>query len=766
MPRRRPPGAGPALRTSNLFAILLVLPWISTAAQQQHPPERAHSRSPLVEARLNTDVPPKHGKHSHQLDDSEYQHSFAPNYAQNVRAVATTVSSAPAVSAVRAPPARNAATSNNLERPRARSLQDWLVEDFVLLATVDGHIHARDRYTGDPIWELSSPKPMLEVTYNKNNSDGLNGWQDAPFLWIVEPKEDGALYVLTPGAYPKLQPLGMTIKQMTDEMNPYTSDDPPVVYTAKKESSMFVVDARTGNVTKIFSPSGSMSIDAEKCKTHGPDYFDSKESDCRGTLNLGQTDYTISIHNKDTLDHVCTIKYSEWTPNNRDRDLQSQYAAPMDQHYIYSRYNGNYLAYDHKRPTWRTRPVYERKLPYPVARVFDVARGREEQDPEASLILLPQPLGPAFLEDKAKNVWLNTTDMGSWYALSESSFPAVTDGAPVAPCYMHNSLRSWDGPHFLPPRGGLVGVHELDYHMEPPQTHLAIAGPTPSNNGGNVISIPPEIPRRPTLDAPPVVIKTPPQANWSPMMWTVIALVGCLLVAYQQLSEHATKTLSKFRKTLKTEATVPALPRPYQPETPAVEVKSIDQINVDSTGTEEPIEAVPAPTVQESKEKKVTFDVPEDEEDEDMSPLSRTTTAEQSPPVDIDGTSSGADASPQLDAIGMESSQELGTAPATPVKKKKTHRGKRGGQKGKNKKPKEGDEMDQIVDAAKHLNEPPALHPDEITPYGADMQDVSNVKKIGKLTIDFDRVLGNGSGGTFVFEGKWNVGFALHSLPA
>jgi serine/threonine-protein kinase/endoribonuclease IRE1 len=37
------------------------------------------------------------------------------------------------------------------------------------------------------------------------------------------------------------------------------------------------------------------------------------------------------------------------------------------------------------------------------------------------------------------------------------------------------------------------------------------------------------------------------------------------------------------------------------------------------------------------------------------------------------------------------------------------------------------------------------------------MQDVSNVKKIGKLTIDFDRVLGNGSGGTFVFEGKWNV---------
>ena len=29
------------------------------------------------------------------------------------------------------------------------------------------------------------------------------------------------------------------------------------------------------------------------------------------------------------------------------------------------------------------------------------------------MILLPQPLGPAFLEDKAKHVWLNTPDMGS-----------------------------------------------------------------------------------------------------------------------------------------------------------------------------------------------------------------------------------------------------------------------------------------------------------------------------------------------------------------
>jgi serine/threonine-protein kinase/endoribonuclease IRE1 len=65
--------------------------------------------------------------------------------------------------------------------------------------------------------------------------------------------------------------------------------------------------------------------------------------------------------------------------------------------------------------------------------------------------------------------------------------------------------------------------------------------------------------------------------------------------------------------------------------------------------------------------------------------------------------------------------------------------------------------VDRIVNAAKELDQGPTLHPDEVAVNGDDVQDVSNVKKIGKLTIDFDRLLGNGSGGTFVFEGKWNV---------
>lgn len=111
----------------------------------------------------------------------------------------------------------------------------------------------------------------------------------------------------------------------------------------------------------------------------------------------------------------------------------------------------------------------------------------------------------------------------------------------------------------------------------------------------------------------------------------------------------------------------------------------------------------------------------------------------------------------ESNANGTEdSTQDPNGASSTP-KKKKTHRGKRGGRKLNRNQQKDDEEVTRIVDAAKQLEVGPRLHPDEVTMNGDDIQDVSNIKRIGKLTIDQDKLLGNGSGGTFVFEGKWNV---------
>jgi serine/threonine-protein kinase/endoribonuclease IRE1 len=766
-------------------------------------------------------IHPNQGKSTHAQESAGRVARHRPNspvFAQDESALATHVSSAPAVSAVRAPSAANAATG--ALAPSARSLQDWEVEDFVLLATVDGHIHARDRYTGQEIWELTG-QPMLETIYNGNGSDDASSkLQDQPFVWIVEPKEDGALYFLTPGPYPALHRLDMTVKQLAN-MAPYSSEDPalPVVYNVEKSTFMLVVEAASGKIKKSFSPSGTYSVDDESCAPKGRDYFHAREHECSGSINLGQTQYTISIHNKQSNEHICTIKYAEWAPNNRDRDLQIQYSSTMDNQYIYSRYNGQVMALDHNRlGKSRGKPVFTQNLPYPVARVFDVARPTNDDSPEPALILLPQPAGKVGSEERAKHVWLNTTDTGAWYALSEQNYPVVTDGAPDAPCYEYKDLLDWDGPHSLPDQQNLVGVHKLDQKLETPSRYLAIAAPTAYHaEEGQPVSRPPETSpmERPAIDPPPrteTMIETRAAAVYT-ILLCFLVMAGT--VSVMKYPPQLDKLVSLFNKPLeipKVKETPIAFSSPtpseaefksdsqveYKPEvqqearpeaqpktkpeikpetmsevipeaTPEVisETKIMDTVPVFDTvvGAASPAQPVAEATVEalaapEAKEKKVvSFNIPEDDE-ADLS-LSRTTTIEQSSPTEGDSD----DATPvpaeknfsAANGTTDSAAQDPNGALATPTKKKKTHRGKRGGRKLNKNQQKEEDDVDRIVDAAKKLDPSPTLHPDEVTMNGDDMQDVSNIKKIGKLTIDQDKLLGNGSGGTFVFEGKWNV---------
>ncbi|KAK7184115.1 hypothetical protein DPSP01_001246 [Paraphaeosphaeria sporulosa] len=784
MPRRRPPGAGPAL-SAKLVAInlLFALPWISTAAQQQQSLDRAHGRSPSEGGSLHTILPPKPNNEPsrNRLDTAATRRAFTYIQGNDERAVGT-YSSAPAISAVGAQYGRDAADSGVLT-PGARSIEDWTIEDFMLLATVDGHIHARNRYNGMEIWELDVGKPMLETIYNtKNDSDPTDGWRSKPFIWIVEPKEDGALYILMPGPRPVLQSLGLTVKQLTDDLNPYASDDPPVVYTAKKESIMLVVDASTGRVTKSFSTDGYMSPgEPESCHTKTPEYFTgSKQHECKGFFNLGQTEYTVSIHDKNTGMHICTIKYSEWTSNNRDRDLQTQYRQTKDEMYLVSRYNGDVIAYDKKRSNFAKNYVFQQKLGVPVTRVFDVARKGDDNDPDPALVLLPQPPSLDISQDEATNVWLNTTEAGSWYALSEANYPAVTDGAPKASCYTYGNYLGGADSYILPERRGLVGVHRLNYQQEPAQTWSAIAAPTgndeqqvPDKKPSVPAGIPQPIPTSHlTLDPPkPPPIQT--RSLWTNVMTiSLTSLVGLALVLWsiqKQQGPAFKKWVSKFNtklnKTRQLEAPVPV---PFEPspapvtvtasEAPAVEPVTEPIVFEEPQATigevKEVALQVEAPTPPEPEKKKVTFaTLPEDEEDEDLS-LSRTTTIDASLSAEA-ATGNMSELEGATQTAGTDDISPEQAAPATP-KKKKTHRGKRGGQKGRNRRLKDGDEIDQIVDAAKHLNEPLAMHPDEMSNVGDDVQDVSNIKRIGKLTIDFDRLLGNGSGGTFVFEGKWN----------
>ena len=773
MPRpRRPPGAGSAFTT---LALLLLAGLV--VAQQQQPLEHdVHKTSPSAQVHVEHAQiipPPAHHDHDHQRrpsqkdtlgDAAQKRRPYTPLLSQNVRAVATKVPSAPAISAVRAHPARYAASGGVV--PGARSLQDWEVEDFVLLATVDGHIHARDRYNGEEIWELTG-RPMLETIYNVSEGSV----SPPPFVWIVEPREDGALYLLSPGPHPHLQHLGVTVKQLA-ESAPYSSDDPelPVVYNVEKKTFMLLVDAASGNVKQSFSPGGTFPND-DSCAPESKNFF-ARERDCRGVIDIGQTQYTITIHNKKTNEHICTLKYAEWNPNSRDRDLQSQYDQTLDKQYIYTMYNGEVIAFDYKRPRSHQRPLYRQRLSSPVARVFDVARPLNDQSSEPPLVLLPQPAGPVFSEDKVNHVLLNQTESGAWYALSEVNYPAVTDGAPDAPCYKQSEVvYDWDATYALPDKRSLIGVHRLDYRAPVQHTQLpSIPAQTYYETvNEQVTSNPPETSPReqhqaPTIDAPP---QAHVQAGWNKSYLYILVMI-CLLGAGATAKPTVVESAVSYSKKLillgKTKQPLPPFHSSTPLESEPKEDKVLGSPNAEDAVTEkaavktsdenEVKDLIP----EEVKEKKVvTFDVPADEE-EDLAPLSRTTT------VDLESAVTDETTAPEVslngDAQSMTNSNEDisqdPAAPATP-KKRKTHRGRRGGRKLSRNQQKEEDEVNRIVDAAKQLEVGPRLQPDELTVSGGDVQNVSEIKRIGKLTIDQDRLLGNGSGGTFVFEGKWKV---------
>lgn len=503
-----PPGP-PRLQHALLILLFCI---VVTAQQQQSQQQRQHS--PQQNAVLEPSPPRQNngnleGVHNGKIRDVRIQHGKDTAQASafvesNERALATFAPDGLAPS-VRARPAR---PSGGLSRQTARSLQDWQVEDIILLATVDGKIYARERVSGALRWELEVDHPMVQTTYHKNTSkfesqgnasedrkntsEGSTTTSDGEdLLWIVEPSQDGALYVYSPDAPSGtgMSRLGLSVKQLVDGLSPYAGEDPPVVYTAEKKNTLYTIDASTGHIVKMFSSAGSVTNTDRSCrKVNALEMLDDLECEPMGTLTLGRTEYIVSIQDKETGRPICTISYFEWGPNNRDRDLQSQYATTLDGRYVYSKYDGRIIGLEHRgqssdrRFSASQQILYSHKFSSPVVRVFDVVRPQTDGvgDTDPNLVVLPQPLAPLGQDwSSPDNVFVNYTESGSWYALSEQSYPLVTDGAATALVYHDNIFKPQHEKDGLlgTERSKLVGVHPLVHVDAGPKHFPAIGGP-------------------------------------------------------------------------------------------------------------------------------------------------------------------------------------------------------------------------------------------------------------------------------------------------
>ncbi|KAI9824338.1 MAG: bifunctional endoribonuclease/protein kinase ire1 [Phylliscum demangeonii] len=734
MPGRLPEGSKTVRPSVGL--LLLLLPFVVAAQQQQQRhgdppwPGSLVPRISLTNAFASSSNPSNARDHRLEVSRKSFKDTVISS---DARAVAT-LAPASLKHAVRAPPARPSGASAEVAPPLPRSLQDWEVEDFVLLATVDGSIHARDRETGAPRWALEADRPMVETTYHsRNKSTSDDPRLEDRLLWVVEPIKDGNLYIYRSAPNPGLQNLGLTVRKLVEELSPYAGEDPPVVYTAEKKNTLFTIDAGNGRILKMFSAAGSAIEEKTKCRrVTGLEVPDEEDCASSGTLTLGRTEYVVGIQNRDTGEPICTLKYWEWGTNHRDEDLQAQYVATMDKKYVYSRHDGSIFAFDHA-PVEERRTLYTQKFSSPVARVFDVVRPTQFDTRDAALIILPQPVGPTASADLSihrsdpdDRIFLNRTDSGGWYALSEQSYPQVTGGAASAKCYRDDwqHVPIWDDLNSRH-NDGLVGVH-------------------------HVLSSPRRVPTLPTLSAPehgPVkdmptevhperlsIASTPALGNSRLLGYAAqnavdIGILLPVLVCLVFLYLNRVKIAKVLYRTLDVEK-IPGIKEVLMspPRSPAAPDKSFS----------------------------ASFDGPSDDKspsDEEgyETPTELTLTKTGHRPISNAGESRG-------DRPATNEPQ----APSSPAqpKKKKTHRGQRGGvgrKKGKKESSGDGDALDQVVEEIKGIGRSLALEPDVTMPRltgSSDITDVSGAFQINNLVVT-DTVLGYGSHGTIVYKGSF-----------
>lgn len=744
---------------SALVASLAVFPLlgVSQKPQQQWYHKSPHEHHPPVEHPTRSEQSEDHRDGSH-LESKDYNHlkEIALHH-QRADAIATTGAPAGIDHTVRAPQLhRGSGKYAGISTPHsARSLQDWEVEDFVLLATVDGSIHARDRKTGAARWKLELDTPMVQTTYYPHNqSTGDHFKPEYEFLWIVEPSRDGEIYIYNQLGN-EIQKLHMTVKQLVEDMSPHESIDPAVVYNAEKKTKLYTVDAATGRITKAFGSGGSFGKAHQSCpKTSGFENLDEEECGPGASFVLGRTEYTINIDNRDTTEPICKLVYSEWGPNTRDEDLHSQYSTTMDQKYIYSLHDGSIFGLDYTQINERQRS-YTQKLSSPVVRVFDVARPLHVDKRDPQFIVLQQPIGPIDTEyrysefNDRNRIFVNRTEAGGWFAMSENTYPLVTGRAQIAQCYDKNWIESISSvkPLSVSQRqDAYIGVHDISDFEIWRGSGLALPAPSPAEvNENPPPSAHAESPSLPGMGRSRIIESA--ATNAADLLLATIFLI---LITFLLYNRQILGTILKRKLDLKN--VLPSMDQSFAsvPATPVV---------------------VKAPWSEEPLAVKLNQETEELEEKLEISPIiSKEYTLLEPPP---DPLRSRADSLEENrgrseSSLGLRFAEhspppEEGGAPSSPQPgKKKARRGVRGGVKHKKKRSNskhEGQSIEQTVQDVMQIARDPPIEPESSRLNDISTTDVTDVSgsviQIGHLKVFTDTVLGFGSHGTMVYRGSF-----------
>lgn len=703
-----------------------------------------------------------HNDDKNKLDSSyDKRHILDPDDASAL----ATLAPAQAVRAPRSPrhlrPSSIPASGLSSQQ-HARSLEDWEVEDFVLLATVEGNLHATDRKTGRERWQLEVDQPMVETVHHRANSSVLDEDYSPVdhYIWAVEPTRDGGIYIWVPNG-PDARPraTGFTMKSLVEELAPFADEQSAVVYTGDKKTTLITLDAATGRVIKWFGSGGSQVNEAESCLRPNALYDkDTEECSSTGTVTLGRTEYTVGIQRRDDGRQVATLKYAEWGPNNYDLDLLQQYRVSLDNRYIASQHDGKVYAFDYAR-AGNAVPIFSHKFAAPVARVFDVCRpwsASAESSPE--LIVLPQPAMPSqdasIAQVRSNSIFLNQTEGGSWYAMSGRAYPLIIDAplAPVSTKQWWDVASAWDSLNGPSLSKALVGTHSLDTlrsgGLNAPGTPNMITDGRESRGQNTDEPLAPE----PVTEEPTIVdkVKLLPQSAAESVV-DFIKNPILFLIFFAALIYNEKKLRRSYGRWCSGSSLQDAF---------------------SYLMSDGPVEARSKPQAEGLEEIAPRLDAAEGAEDKDGATRQQ---SDQHLDADAAQARAGSDDKPNemvekengTDVIDKADRGSGDSQPDATPKIKKARRGRRGGTKHrKGPKLREGSlsreddapptTVEEAVKNAKRLGDRPSLEPDVMT-VANDMQAVTGpIIRMGNIEVNTEVQLGTGSNGTLVFAGKFD----------
>jgi serine/threonine-protein kinase/endoribonuclease IRE1 len=758
-PRHRVPGPGGGAAAKNVIALWTIL-FLLAAAQPHAANSVLNVLSRQQQVPLSSTIQNAVPQPSRRAQPSRSPAEILPlldNETTNTKRKSTEISKKDGVSflavapahpdeAVRAPLVGGGEPSRLSSLSTARSLQDWEVENIVLLATVDGAIHARDRKTGKERWALIPDSPMIETTHHRpSRSNDDDQPLDDEYIFIVEPSKDGSLYIQYSDPKKGLQKLDATVREIA--LNTPFVDDPGLIYIADKETSMYTIDAASGNVLTQFDMRNMFVNDNQdkRCRRVSDFELDQPECEPIGTLNLGRVTYTIKVYSTASRDLLCTIRYSEWTPNTRDGDLQTQHVAPLDRYHIQTFHDGRITGWDLETPSARA-PRFTYVLETPVARVFDVVRPANDHDNMAPLAILSQPLDP--LNSRSLQEWDNTfpqtkvyvnqTEDGHWYAMSELSYPGVTNSATLAKRFA-SSFGEQGLLNFDEDMDDLIGVHVLTAPVYGgPLMPLTISDGTPKGDG----ALAPEssLVEGSSSLPPPAMSKFKDGLGGKMIAMLAFMFLGVFLFAFglsrgnsialrlqdflrragfplsfgggsREHLQTSGKEMTVEVESEHTDLTAESARPQYDEHAPSIPAEMATSLLARSrSATDSEIGPPPDDSIERTVSSSGLAEVPQDTQDQSS-----------------DGESDD-------DSKGNDGVIVNGT---TEPKKKKTKRGRRGGKNNKKKK----------------SMSPEALDGDQSIVQEVPLKD--GLIQIGKITFDAnpDHCLGHGSNGTAVFPG-------------